>query len=77
MTSINVDRSTKEDFDEYKPDGMTQKEFVGELLECWDANDGNGYPADIEAMAEQITKRTASEIELAAYRGASEALEEA
>lgn len=76
MTSINVDREIKAEFDKLQPDGDTQKEFVRKLLECWDANNGRGYPADVDAMVEQVTKQTASEVELAARRGVTHALEE-
>lgn len=74
MTSINVDRSTKEDFDDLKPDGLTQKEFVAELLKVYRRD--NGEIVDVAAMADKITKETASEVELAARRGVGQALED-
>jgi hypothetical protein len=75
MTSLNVDRSVKQEFDEHKPEGCTQSEFVERLLECWDANDGNGHPVDVDALVEQINHRVASNVEVAAARGVKDALD--
>jgi hypothetical protein len=74
MTSLNVDRKVKEEFDELKPDGYTQSEFIEELLAAYRRD--NGEIVDVGAVVEQITKQTASEVELAAYRGVAQALED-
>jgi N-acyl-D-aspartate/D-glutamate deacylase len=73
MTSISVKRETKAEFDELQPEGHTQDEFVEELLAAYRRD--NGEIVDVEQMVEEITEQTAARMELAAYRGTQEALE--
>ncbi|MFB9324315.1 hypothetical protein, partial [Cryptosporangium minutisporangium] len=73
MSSISVSSNTKDDFDELKPDDMTHDEFVGELLATYRAY--NGEPVDHGEIARRLEETLIPMTEIAAYRGASEALE--
>jgi hypothetical protein len=73
MTQINCSSADKQEFDSLKPDEMTQKEFIGELLAAYRRD--NGEIVDVAALVDRIEKQVASEIELAAYRGVTEGLE--
>lgn len=75
MSSINVDRETKDLFDELQPDDTTQAEFVAELLETYQ-KDVDGVVINPDEIAESIKEQVATQVELAAYRGVSEAIEE-
>lgn len=74
MTSISVADSTKSEFDELKPDDLTQDEFTQELLAAYRRD--NGEIVDVGALADEITKQTAASVELAAYRGTRDAIED-
>jgi hypothetical protein len=74
MSSINVSQDTKAQFDELQPEDSTQSEFVDMLLETYQ-KDVDGVVIDPEKIAQQIKEQVATEIELASYRGTSEALE--
>jgi len=54
---------------------MTQKEFVSELLDCYENRDDK-VVIDTDAIIEELRVGVASEIELSAYRGVKEAIEE-
>jgi len=74
VSSISVDESTKAEFDELKPDNLTHDEFVDELLAAYRRDNGEIVnPAEI---VDDVTKQTAAEVELAAYRGTRDALRE-
>jgi len=72
---VNLKPDTKSKFDELQPDDLTQDEFIAELLETYENAD---EPVDIDTdeIVEEISHKTASKVELAAYRGVSEALEQ-
>jgi len=74
MSSINVDRETKQTFDDLQNEDQTQAEFVQELLETYQ-KDVDGIVINPDEIAEEIKKQVATEVELAAYRGVSEALD--
>jgi hypothetical protein len=73
MTSISVKKGTKDEFDELQPDDLTQDEFTEELLAAYRRD--NGEVVDVQALVDEITRQTATSVELAAYRGTSEALD--
>lgn len=72
MSSINVNTETKTEFDELKPDELTQDEFVQELIAAYRRDDGE--IVDIDEIVDEINHQIAAEIELSAYRGTKEAL---
>ena len=71
MSSISVSSSTKEEFDGLKPEDCTHDEFVQTLLETYRAYQGE--PVDVEQLAEELSHTLIPMVELASYRGASEA----
>jgi len=72
MSSISVDRQTKSEFDELKPEEMTHDEFVQELLAAYKRD--NGEIVDVDDLVDGIEKKVATNVELAAYRGVKDAL---
>jgi hypothetical protein len=75
MSQVGCTTSDKERFDELQPENMTQKEFVSELLDCYENRDDK-VVIDTDAIIEELRVGVASEIELSAYRGVKEAIEE-
>lgn len=76
MSQINVSDSDKDRFDELKPSNKTQKEFFAEVLATYE-NADETVTLDTERLTERIKESVASEVELAAYRGTTEAIESA
>jgi len=74
VTSISVDETTKNEFDELKPDNMTHNEFVVELLQAKKRD--NGQVVDPSEIADEIRRQAAADIELAAYRGVISAIDD-
>jgi len=74
MASISVDDSTKAEFDDMKPDNLTHDEFVDELLKAYKRD--NGQVVDPSEIADEIRRQAAADIELAAYRGVIEAIDD-
>jgi len=73
MTStITISDDDKAEFTELKPDDMTQKEFVTELLDAYRRD--NGEIVDVGAIVDNVEKQIAAEVELASYRGTRDAL---
>jgi len=73
MTStITISDDDKAEFTELKPDDMTQKEFVAELLDAYRRD--NGEIVDVGAIVDNVEKQIAAEVELASYRGTRDAL---
>jgi len=72
MSSISVDRQTKSEFDELKPEDATHDEFVQDLLDAYRRD--NGQMVDVDSIVDDIEKQVAANIELAAYRGVKDAL---
>jgi predicted CopG family antitoxin len=66
-SSISVNDETKRKFDELKPDDCTHDDFVRALIDAYRRD--NGEVVDVDALVEEITQRTATNVELAAYRG--------
>jgi len=75
MSQVGCTTSDKERFDELQPENMSQKEFVSELLDCYENRDDK-VVIDTDAIIEELRVGVASEIELSAYRGVKEAIEE-
>ena len=73
MSSISVADSTKSEFDELKPDDLTHDEFVEELLAAYRRD--NGEIVNVDELVQQITERTVTNVEIAAFRGTKEAME--
>ena len=73
MTSISISNQTKTEIDELKPEDMTYKEFADELVAAYRRD--NGEIVDVDKLVDVILKRVATNVELAAYRGVTEALE--
>lgn len=73
MSSISVSDETKREFDELKPEDSTHDEFVAELLAA--KRRDNGEIVNVDELVDQITQRTASNVELASYRGTAAALD--
>lgn len=70
MTSLNVTRQTKDTFDQLQPDDYSQDQFIQELLTVYQRD--TGQVVDPDGVVSQITRETASEIELSAMRGVVE-----
>jgi len=73
MASISLSRKTKTEIDELKPDDMTYKEFGQVLVNSYRRD--NGEVVNVEELVTEIKKQIASQVELAAYRGVTEAIE--
>ncbi|AFH21749.1 hypothetical protein OSG_eHP8_00155 [environmental Halophage eHP-8] len=76
MTQINVSQDDKDRFDELKPSEKTQKEFFAEVMATFE-NADETITLDTERLTDRIKESVASEVELAAYRGTTEAIENA
>lgn len=74
MSSISISDSTKADFDELKPDDQTHDEFVSELLDAYRRD--KGEVVDVGALVDAVTEQTATSVELAAYRGTRDAIQD-
>jgi hypothetical protein len=75
MSQVGCSSSDKERFDELQPENMTQKEFVSELLDCYENRDEK-VTIDTDEIIDELRAGVAAQIELAAYRGTKEAIEE-
>jgi len=75
MVSISCTQRTKDEVARLKPDDMSYKEFVDELVAAYRRD--NGEVVDIDAMVDAIVERVATNVELAAYRGVEEAIDRA
>ena len=73
MSSNSCRKAAKNDLDELKPDGMSYADFVEELIAAYKRDDGEVVSP--ERLVEQIKKQIATNVEIAAYRGTTEALE--
>jgi len=76
VTQINVSDADKDRFDELKPSDSTQAEFFSEILQTYEHADET-ITLDTERLTDRIKESVASEVELAAYRGTTEAIENA
>lgn len=74
MPTVGISAEDKREFDARKPDDMTQAEFTSELLAAHRRDDGE--IVDVDALVARVEERTASQVELAAYRGTADALRE-
>jgi hypothetical protein len=76
MSSISIDKSTKAEFDELKPENLTHDEFVAELLEVYRMQDTQlAMDSLTQELVDEIEDTIATSAELAAYRGTQDALE--
>jgi signal transduction histidine kinase len=71
-----VSQDDKARFDELKPSEKTQKEFFSEVIATYE-NADETITLDTERLTERIKESVASEVEVAAYRGVQESLENA
>jgi len=76
LTQINVSQDDKDRFDELKPSDSTQAEFFSEILHTYEHAEET-VTLDTERLTERIKESVASEVEVAAYRGVQESLENA
>jgi len=76
LTQINVSQDDKDRFDELKPSEKTQKEFFADVIATYE-NAEETVTLDTERLTERIKESVASEVEVAAYRGVQESLENA
>jgi len=74
MTSISIDQTTKNRWDQLKPEEDTHDEFCQDVLDAYEYGD-EPVQIDIDEIVDEITHRVAGECELAAYRGVTDALE--
>lgn len=73
MSSIGVSDATKDEWDELKPEDMTHDEFCQHALDC--VRRDNGEIVNVDELVQQITERTVTNVEIAAFRGTKEALD--
>jgi len=76
MSSINVRPEDKARFADLKPDEKTQKEFFAEVMRTYEHADET-VTVDTDASVERVSMATAAEIETAAFRGVTDAIEAA
>jgi len=69
-----VSDADKARFDELKPSDSTQAEFFSEIMATYEHADET-ITLDTERLTDRIKESVASEVELAAYRGTTEAIE--
>lgn len=75
MTGISVSRSTKDEFDDLKPDDSTHDDFMQELLSTY-RNRDEKVVIDTDEIVTEISHQVVSEVELASYRGVVDAYTE-
>ena len=73
MSQINVTDRDKERFDEFKDSDQTQAEAFAEVMDIVQAFEGE--PVDVEKLADELKHSMIPQTEVAAYRGAKEAVE--
>jgi len=73
-SSISVNDDTKREWDNLKPDDMTNDEFCNAVLAAYRRD--NGEIVDVDSLVQEVTERTATNVELAAYRGTKAAHED-
>lgn len=76
MPTINVSEGDKELFTHLKPAEKTHKEFFTEVIDTYQHADET-VTIDTDAIVDRVSKEVASEVELSAYRGVTEAIEQA
>jgi len=76
MSSINVRPEDKARFSDLQPSDKTQKEFFAEMLRTYE-NADETVSVDTDAIVERVSMATAAEIENAAYRGVTDAIQSA
>lgn len=76
MSSINVRAKDKARFQELQDDDQTQKELFAELLRTYE-NADETVTIDTESVIEQVAMSVTAEVENAAYRGVTDAIEQA
>ena len=75
MSQVGCSTKDKQRFDELQPDDLTQKEFFEIVLDAYE-NQDEKVIIDTDEIVDEITRQTATEIELSARRGVSHAIEE-
>lgn len=76
MTGVSMDQSTKDRWDELKPDDMTHADFAKTLLETYEYAD-EPVKIDTDEITQEIIEKVSAQIELASFRGTKEAIQEA
>jgi len=74
MSSISVSESDKDRFVELKPSEKTHKEFFADILHTYEHAEET-VEIDTDAIRADVVESVASQVELAAYKGVSEAIE--
>jgi hypothetical protein len=75
MSQIGISNEDKDRFDAMQPADMTQGEFTSELLDAYEHQDDKVI-VDTEKIIDDVSTTVAADIEIAAYRGTKEAIEE-
>jgi len=76
MPAISVTNEDKKRFVELKPSEKTHKEFFAEVLATYE-NAEETVTIDTDAIIDKVAHKIAAEVEMSAYRGVTEALEQA
>jgi len=76
MPQVSVSEADKERFDELKASEQTQAEFVSEILHTYEIAEET-VTIDTQAIVDKVAHKVAAEVEMSAYRGVTEALEQA
>jgi len=76
MPQVSVSDADKERFDELKDSEQTHKEFFSEILRTYE-NAEETVTIDTQAIVDKVAHKVAAEVEMSAYRGVTEALEQA
>ena len=73
MPTVSCTKSDKEWFEAFQEADESQADAFGRLVKL--AKAYNGEPVDVEDLAEELRHTLNSDIELAAFRGSKEAIE--
>lgn len=73
MPTVNAG-DHKDRYNDLQPDDLTQAEFMAELLDAYEIVEDS--QVDVEEIMEMIDLRLGTQVELAAYRGSKQALED-
>ena len=72
--TISVKNQTKSRWDELKPEDMTHDEFCQEVLDAFEHGD-DPVVIDTDKIVSKAAVKLSGQVETAAYRGVTEALE--
>jgi len=72
--TISVKTQTKDRWDSLKPEDMTHDEFTHAVLDAFEHGD-DPVVIDVDEIVAQAAVKLSGQVEVAAYRGITEALE--